>query len=757
MVSFRTVRSYPLLLLSTLPVSVLGGDILSTNGFSSCVDNPDIQVKAMNIQYDRNTRVINFDVAGSSNKAQKVEATLVVSAYGQQVYTKSFNPCDTGMAEMCPLPAGEFASKGQQTIPEEYASKIPSIAFSVPDLDGQAKLELKNVDTGEDVACLTSHVGNGRTFKSSTISWIAGGIVAAAFALSALTALAAGGAPGAAAPSPTFSETFGWFQGMAMNGMLSVPYPVVYQSFTSNFGFSTGLIPWGQMQMTIDNFRKATGGNLTEDSYTYLRNVTIVYPDGTKAGSGSELSLTRRALDSVILYARDGTEVSVNGTSSSFGDAGGSNNSTSGAESKEQHLVKNLQAYVEQLTIPQANTFMTLLLVFAIVIAAIVVLILLGKVLLEFWGLFGKLPKSMESWRKRYWWRLAKAVTNLILLLYGVWTLYCIYQFTNGDSWAAKALAGVTLGLFTAVLGFFTWKIWYKARQSKKLEGDATKLYEDKETWIKYSLFYDSYKKGYWWVFVPAIIYMFAKGVVIAGANGHGLTQTAGQLIIESIMLVFLLWFRPYTLKSGNWINLTIHVVRVISVICVLVFVEELGLSQTTKTITGLVLIVVQCVLTGVLAILIAVNAIITCIRENPHRKRRKDAEKLNRDLDNLTPLDARNSLLMESMVQTGYKAPMVTSEPYSDRHDRFYESVPLRPHSPAVGSDIPLDDRPSRFERDASNQRLISSAASMGYRDESTSRSHRYRDKSVSRSPSVSRQPRLPDVDLGHDFGRAA
>ena len=56
------------------------------------------------------------------------------------------------------------------------------------------------------------------------------------------------------------------------------------------------------------------------------------------------------------------------------------------------------------------------------------------------------------------------------------------------------------------------------------------------------------------------------------------------------------------------------------------VFVEKLGIAQSTKTITGVVLIAVQSVLTGVLAILITVNAIIMCCRENPHRKRRKEA-----------------------------------------------------------------------------------------------------------------------------------
>jgi hypothetical protein len=111
-------------------------------------------------------------------------------------------------------------------------------------------------------------------------------------------------------------------------------------------------------------------------------------------------------------------------------------------------------------------------------------------------------------------------------------------------------------------------------------------------------------------------------------------------------------------------INIFIQVVRALSVVCILVFVEELGIAQTTQTVTGVILIAVQSLLTGLLAILIAVNAVIMCCRENPHRKRRKEAEKLNRDLDNLTPLDARNSLLIDPPKVTAYdnesKYPLV-------------------------------------------------------------------------------------------------
>jgi hypothetical protein len=176
-------------------------------------------------------------------------------------------------------------------------------------------------------------------------------------------------------------------------------------------------------------------------------------------------------------------------------------------------------------------------------------------------------------------------------------------------------------------------------------------------------------------------------------------------------VLGLLIWNRPYERKSGNVINIFIQVVRALSVICILVFVEELGIAQTTQTITGVVLIAVQSALTAVLAILIAVNAIIMCCKENPHRKRRKEAgksshsvspnlinpnsEKLNRDLDNLTPLDARNSLLMDPtkmpMTSTAYdsdpKYPLVKQQTpdsfLNEPANPYSNATPLRPYTP--------------------------------------------------------------------------
>lgn len=602
--------------------------------------------------------------------------------------------------------------------------KIPSIAFNVPDLDSQATLQLKAVDSGTQLACITSTVSNGKTMDVPAAKYVAAGIAAGALAVSSLSALASAGHAGTATSSPNFGDVIGWFQSMALNGMMSVQYPSVYQSFSKNFAFSTGLIGWDSAQRGIDSFRNKTGGNLTADSVEYLKKISY-----TSSGQ----NMTKRAIHVASLWARD--DISLN-----------NNNATSDNQQNGQlqDFGNGIKKYAQELSIPNGNTFMTVLLIFAIVVASITVAILLFKVILETWALCGNFPKRLTGFRKRYWWTLAKTITHLILLLYGIWTLYCVYQFKNNDSWAAKLLAGITLALFTAVLGFFTWKIWSLAQKFKRMEGDSGALYENKELWRKYSIFYENYKKSYWWLFIPLIVYMFARGCVIAGADGHGMAQVAGQLIVESLLLILLLWSRPFSLKSGNWINIIIQVVRVLSVVCILIFVEELGVAQTTKTVTGLVLVVMQAVLTGLLAILILVNAIVICCKENPHKKKRKEAGMLKqhvmitdyannltekaRDLDNLTPLDARNSLLMDPQE---YKRASAMST-----GGHRYDPIPLTEQNTTYHGARPFQD---------DHENLVDNAAGFGRTGTHS------RGISADRNPSPdARAPRLPSIDMG-------
>jgi hypothetical protein len=594
-----------------LMTGVMGDQILTTTGFTDCGSLPSITIQQLSITYDNDAKTVTFDIEGISTISENVTASLDVTAYGVNAFTNSFSPCDpkTFVNELCPLPNGPFSARGTQQVPAQYANMIPAIAFSVPDISAKAIMKLDRLSDKSMMACISADVTNGKTMSVPAVSYVAAGIAGVSLVASGMTAVgsamsgsAAGSGVGVAGLSPSFTDVAGWFQGMAMNGMLSVNYPPVYRSFAKNFAFSVGLIPWNGLLNNIDTFRANTGGNLTEDSVAYLRNITRALDAGDQTNSSDVGVLAR-------LVRRDDVDMT-------------------GVTGQVTQTISGIKNFAESLSVPKSDVFMTALLIVAIVIAAIVTIILFVKVVLEVWSLYGKFPESLIGFRKHYWRSIARTITSLILLLYGIWVLYCVFQFTLGDSWAAKLLAGLSLAIFTGILAFFGFKIWITAHRLKAQHGDASKLYEEKENWLKYSMFYEAYQKSYWWLFIPMIAYTFIKGCIVAAGDGHGMAQTVVSFVVELAMLALLVFTRPFERRSTTMINIFIAVVRVLSVICVFVFVDEFNVEQTTQTVMGAVMIAIQSTLTVALALLVGWNAINATIKMNPHRKRRKDMGK---------------------------------------------------------------------------------------------------------------------------------
>lgn len=95
----------PFILLASAPLGVLAGDVLKTNGYSSCLNGAsDLTVNKLDIEFDRSTKKIKFDVGGTNSKKQEVMATLIVNAYGREVYRNEFDPCSaaTKVDRLCP-------------------------------------------------------------------------------------------------------------------------------------------------------------------------------------------------------------------------------------------------------------------------------------------------------------------------------------------------------------------------------------------------------------------------------------------------------------------------------------------------------------------------------------------------------------------------------------------------------------------------------------------------------------------------------
>jgi Transient receptor potential (TRP) ion channel len=133
-------------------------------------------------------------------------------------------------------------------------------------------------------------------------------------------------------------------------------------------------------------------------------------------------------------------------------------------------------------------------------------------------------------------------------------------------------------------------------------------------------------------------------------------------LVIEIILLLAISVKRPYDGRAANIINIMISIIKILSFTCVFLFVDQLGsyaipgfvsniinlslgMKQTTKTVTGIVLIVIQSTLTLVLAILVVSNFLLTCFRG---RKQSSDSESMQGDVgsgDESDQLDERGTL----------------------------------------------------------------------------------------------------------------
>ena len=96
-------RALGLLAVVNLPFAAIAADILTSSGFTNCATDAQLRVEKANISFDRSTGKVVFDVAGTSDKEQNVKASIVVTAYGNEVFTKDFDPCGVPKVDqLCP-------------------------------------------------------------------------------------------------------------------------------------------------------------------------------------------------------------------------------------------------------------------------------------------------------------------------------------------------------------------------------------------------------------------------------------------------------------------------------------------------------------------------------------------------------------------------------------------------------------------------------------------------------------------------------
>lgn len=206
------------------------------------------------IEYNVETADLTFNISAKSiAKALNATLNFQLTAYGiDAVPGTSIDLCSLFNGVLCPLPIYDFVGSATVPVPATISSgiKVPSIAYVIPDLEATAIVRLVDNSDGSEAACLKVSLSNGLTTRQTGAQWALGGV--------ALLALLVG----SGRRKERLLQIFTFFQFCATSGMLSIQYPLVLTSFTSNFSAYLGLIYIESFQLGINSLRKRTGGNL---------------------------------------------------------------------------------------------------------------------------------------------------------------------------------------------------------------------------------------------------------------------------------------------------------------------------------------------------------------------------------------------------------------------------------------------------------------------------------------------------------------
>lgn len=150
------------------------------------------------------------------------------------------------------------------------------------------------------------------------------------------------------------------------------------------------------------------------------------------------------------------------------------------------------------------------------------------------------------------------------------------------------------------------WRIHYVDEDPQRI-----KVHEDEDYIQRFGWLAARFRRTRWWFFFAWLVYEFVRACFYGAAAGQPLTQVFGLLVVEILALVAIVVLKPF---EGARLNaLMVYLLgfsKVATVALSAAFDERFNLARITTTAIGIVIIVIQGILTIVLLIAIVVGAI---------------------------------------------------------------------------------------------------------------------------------------------------
>ena len=572
------------------------------------------------------------------------------------------------MNSSVPIEAGGIIPVSQSDV-----ANIPAIALSIPDFEGQAILRIFSNSTQSEIGCYSAVVTNGATFSHpSAVGTILGVFTLIALVASFVTAVYGNHIPTTRthyAHSLSIFVVFSVLHHIFYTGALSMNWPSVLPAFWSNYAWSAGMIYTQQMQNSINKLIGSNKGNTTivgaagsgsraddlgggyDIADIYKRNYDALFKRNLNSFS-SHISMLRSERIERHLAKRDNHITDASDGFSWYGKP----------VKPGLPLPGNFSGFAGTLSeesIPASNAFMTgflWLLILTVLIAASVVAL---KWTLEGLAKYHKIKQDRLAYFRTHWKGFTiLAVLRTCFIAFFMIMLLTLFQFTYRGSPGVIAIAAIVfmvffVGMFGIAVyachyrlrfGRYTtspdklhlekhgllpgvrygserdeksistpsiasipfWKIRYTTEDPQKQE-----IHQDEDYIKKFGWLASRFRKTKWWFFLGWLVYEFVRACFYGGAAGHPMTQVFGLLVVEIIGLIAIVMAKPF---EGSRLNaLMVYVLgfsKVATVALSAAFDLRFNLARITTTVIGVVIIVIQGVLTIILMVAILIGAV---------------------------------------------------------------------------------------------------------------------------------------------------
>jgi hypothetical protein len=517
--------------------------------------------------------------------------------------------------------------------------------------------------TKSQIACYSAALTNGATFSHpAAVGSALGGFTVIALITSLAVAIYGSDIPSIRnhyAHSLSVFVVFAVFHHIFFTGALSMNWPSVLVAFWANYAWAAGMIYSEKMQNSINQFLGSNKGNISMVGGAAAVGVT----DTTLAG-GFDISQIYKRDDFSMVYRRS------------------SDNST--ADPWHGYPVKpglplpgNYSGFagtLAQETIPASNAFMTGLLWFLSLIGCVAFAIVLLKLAVEVLARAKVLRQDRWNHFRSHWLRyVTSAVLRTVFIGFYMMIFLTLFQFTFGGSAGVTAVAAVVFAILVlGMAGSAGCAVWYRLRSGTVISQpdrlllkrerllfclpwfslhrnsqltkneDSLKfisslpwwrieyvenlnrpsVQEDRDFLRKFGWLYARFRRTRWFFFALWLVYEFVRACFFGAAAGHPLTQVFGILAVEFIALITIVWMRPFQAARLN--ALVVYLLgfsKVSTVALSSAFDPRFGLDRITTTIIGIVIIVIQGVLTIFLLLFVTIGAITTYLSLSRYRE----------------------------------------------------------------------------------------------------------------------------------------